>query len=89
MIAVNSISYRQQVTPEQLLGRVNTAGRMLTWGLGWTIGAFVGGALAHVIGVQQAMSVMASVSLVACVVGWTSPLRLERSPTVGRVEVMG
>ncbi len=45
MIAVNSISYRQQVTPEYLLGRVNTAGRMLTWGLGWTIGAFIGGVL--------------------------------------------
>lgn len=80
LIAVNSISYRQQETPEQLLGRVNTAGRMLTWGLGWTIGAFAGGALGQVIGVQHAMSAMASLALVACVIGWTSPLRSTSRP---------
>lgn len=75
LITVNSISYRQQVTPEHLLGRVNTAGRMLTWGLGWTIGAFAGGALGHLIGVQHAMVAMASVAVLGCLVGWTSPLR--------------
>lgn len=32
MVLVNSVSYRQQVTPEHLLGRVNTAGRLLSWG---------------------------------------------------------
>ena len=39
LVIVNAISYRQQVTPEQLLGRVNTAGRMLSWGVGWTFGS--------------------------------------------------
>jgi MFS family permease len=39
MVVVTSISYRQQVTPEHLLSRVNTAGRMLAWGLGGTVGA--------------------------------------------------
>jgi hypothetical protein len=87
LIAVNSVSYRQQVTPEHLLGRVNTAGRMLAWGLGWSVGAFAGGGLAHLVGVQHAMSVMASVGVVACIVGWTSPLRWDRSPTDGRVDV--
>ena len=32
LVMINSITYRQQVTPEHLLGRVNTAGRMLSWG---------------------------------------------------------
>ncbi|MEJ7744721.1 MAG: hypothetical protein WKF73_20610 [Nocardioidaceae bacterium] len=31
LVVINSISYRQQVTPEALMGRVNTAGRMLAW----------------------------------------------------------
>jgi Transmembrane secretion effector len=84
LIAVNSISYRQQVTPEHLLGRVNTAGRMLTWGLGWTLGAFAGGGLGHLIGVQLAMSALAGVALVGCAVGWTSPLRSARAPVPSR-----
>lgn len=50
LVAINSISYRQQVTPEHLLGRVNTAGRMLAWGMGWTGGSFLGAALVPVLG---------------------------------------
>lgn len=75
LVMVNSISYRQQVTPEPLLGRVNTAGRMLAWGIGWTLGALGGGVLAQLVGVPRAMSVMAGLGLVACAVAWTSPLR--------------
>jgi predicted MFS family arabinose efflux permease len=75
LVAVNSISYRQQVTPEPMLGRVNTTGRMLSWGVGWTCGAFLGGALGNAIGVRPAMSSMAAVALIACLVAWTSPLR--------------
>lgn len=75
LVVVNSISYRQQVTPEPLLGRVNTAGRMLSWGVGWTLGAAAGGVLAHLVGVREAMMLMAGMGAVACVVAWTSPLR--------------
>ncbi len=75
LVVVNSISYRQQVTPEHLLGRVNTAGRMMSWGLGWTLGALAGGALGHVVGTRPAMVAMASISILAVVVAWTSPLR--------------
>lgn len=75
LVVVNSISYRQQVTPEQLLGRVNTAGRMLAWGVGWTSGAAAGGVLAHLFGVREAMVLMAGMGVVACGVAWTSPLR--------------
>jgi hypothetical protein len=77
LVVVNTISYRQQVTPEPLLGRVNTAGRMLSWGVGWTLGAVAGGVLSHQIGVRAAMVTMASFTVVAVVVAWTSPLRTQ------------
>jgi hypothetical protein len=78
MVVVNSVSYRQQVTPEHLLGRVNTVGRMLAWGLGWTAGAATAGALASVIGLRSALHILTGVGLLAVVVAWTSPLRRDR-----------
>jgi len=75
LVIVNAISYRQQVTPEQLLGRVNTAGRMLSWGVGWTLGSIVGGVLGSQLGVRPAMVAMGMLGFVAVAVAWTSPLR--------------
>ena len=83
MVVVNSISYRQEVTPEPLLGRVNTAGRVLAWGVGWTVGAFVGGVLGQLIGVQYALATMASITTLAVVVAWTSPLARRRKEIPG------
>jgi MFS family permease len=75
LVIVNSISYRQQVTPEQLLGRVNTAGRMLSWGVGWTLGSITGGVLGSHYGIRTAMVVMGVFGFAGVVVAWTSPLR--------------
>jgi MFS family permease len=75
LVIVNSVSYRQQVTPERLLGRVNTAGRMLSWGVGWTGGAVVAGAVSTRLGVPSALLVMTSLIVPAAVLAWTSPLR--------------
>jgi Transmembrane secretion effector len=75
MVVVNSISYRQQVTPEHLLSRVNTVGRMLAWGVGWTGGAAAAGVLSSVVGVQTTLHLVTLVGLVAVVVAWMSPLR--------------
>lgn len=75
MVAINSISYRQQVTPEHLLGRVNTAGRMLSWGMGWTGGAFIAGGLSSPLGLRPTLFVMTAVAFVGVAVAWTSPLR--------------
>jgi hypothetical protein len=75
LVIVNSISYRQQVTPEQLLGRVNTVGRMLSWGVGWTLGSITGGLLGNHFGIRTAMVVLGMFGFVAVVVAWTSPLR--------------
>lgn len=82
MVVINSISYRQQVTPEPLLGRVNTAGRMLSWGIGWTGGAFLAGALSGWLGVQTTLFVVTAASFVGVVVAWTSPLVGAREPAV-------
>lgn len=75
LVIVNSITYRQQETPEELLGRVNTAGRMLSWAVGWTLGATLGGVLGNLLGIRPAMVALCSVSFVAVIVAWTSPLR--------------
>jgi predicted MFS family arabinose efflux permease len=75
LVIVNAISYRQQVTPEHLLGRVNTAGRMLSWGVGWTGGSVVGGLLGSWVGIRPGMVLMGAGGVVAVLVAWTSPLR--------------
>ncbi|MGY4770128.1 MFS transporter [Kribbella sp. CWNU-51] len=75
LVIVNAVSYRQQVTPEKLLGRVNTAARMLSWGVGWTFGSVVGGLLGKEFGIRTGMVVMGLAGFVAVVVAWTSPLR--------------
>lgn len=74
LVAINSISYRQQVTPEHMLGRVNTAGRMLAWGMGWTGGAFLAGVLSSVLGLRPTLFTMAALAGVGVVVAYTSPL---------------
>ena len=75
LVVINSVTYRQQVTPEALLGRVNTAGRMLAWGCGWTGGAILAGALVGWLGLVPTLFVLASTGVLATVVAWTSPLR--------------
>lgn len=75
LVVVNTISYRQEVTPEALMGRVNTAARMLSWGVGWTLGAALGGLLGHILGVQPGLVLMTGFGFVAVAVAWTSPLR--------------
>ncbi|MER7250100.1 MFS transporter [Kribbella sp. NPDC000426] len=75
LVIVNAISYRQQVTPEKLLGRVNTAGRMLSWGVGWTLGSVVGGVLGNAYGPRTGMVLMGLFGCLGVIFAWTSPLR--------------
>ena len=74
-VVLTSMTYRQQVTPEPLLGRVNTAGRMLSFGIGWTCGAVGASALAGLVGLRPALVAVVSVGVGAAVFGWLSPLR--------------
>jgi hypothetical protein len=78
LVVINSISYRQLVTPEPLLSRVSTAAGLLSWGIGWTGGALVSGVLGTVLGIRPAMIALTSVSVVAVALAWLSPLRASR-----------
>lgn len=75
LVIIATLTYRQQETPEHLLSRVNTAGRMLSWGVGWTLGSLVAGALAEQVGARAAMVVLVSFVSAAAAFAWLSPLR--------------
>ncbi|MGI5283371.1 MFS transporter [Nonomuraea polychroma] len=51
---VGQSTYRQTVTPEHLLGRVNASVRFMTWGA-LPLGALLGGLIAQQIGVRQTL----------------------------------
>jgi MFS family permease len=76
LVIIAALTYRQQETPEPLLSRVNTAGRMLSWGVGWTLGSLAAGALAEQVGTRPAMLALVSFGVVAAAFAWLSPLRL-------------
>jgi hypothetical protein len=78
-VLLGSLTYRQQVTPEHLLSRVNTAGRMVSWGIGWPVGATGAGLLAEQVGVRDAMIGVVSTGVLAAIFAWSSPLGREAS----------
>lgn len=59
---VVAVSLRQRLTPDRLLGRVNSAYRLLAWGA-MPIGSAVGGLLAQVFGLRAVFAVAAAVML--------------------------
>jgi hypothetical protein len=75
LVVINSINYRQQVTPEPLMSRVNTAGRMLSFGAGFPVGALLGGVVAANAGPVAGMLAGAAVAAMGAAYGWVSPLR--------------
>ncbi|AKU17484.1 MFS transporter [Luteipulveratus mongoliensis] len=75
VVLIASLTYRQRVTPETMLGRVNTAARMLSWGVGWTVGSLGASALARAVDVRAAMATLTCAGLLAAVLAWVSPLR--------------
>jgi MFS family permease len=60
---VITVSLRQRITPDRLLGRMNAAYRLVGWGT-MPIGAFLGGALAELLGLRPTFLVAAGVVLV-------------------------
>ena len=74
LVIIAALTYRQQVTPEPLLSRVNTAGRMISWGVGWTLGSLAAGALAEHVGIRPAMLALVASGVVAAIFAWLSPL---------------
>lgn len=59
---VITVSYRQRVVPDHLLGRVNAGYRLLAWGT-MPIGAAIGGALGTAIGLRGTFAVCGALGL--------------------------
>ncbi|WDF33228.1 MFS transporter [Arthrobacter agilis] len=59
---VITVSLRQRITPDRLLGRVNSAYRLLAWGT-MPLGAAAGGLLAQWLGLQVMFGIMGVLSL--------------------------
>ncbi|MBE1590821.1 putative MFS family arabinose efflux permease [Nonomuraea angiospora] len=73
LLNVGQVTYRQTVTPEHLLGRVNASVRFMTWGI-MPLGALLGGILAQQIGVRQALWTIMAARLLTFVPLLFSPL---------------
>ena len=58
---IPSVSYRQRVTPDALLGRVNSTFRLVGWGT-MPIGALLGGLLGEALGVRAVFVIMTGVA---------------------------
>lgn len=59
---IPTVSFRQNVTPDRLLGRVNSAYRLLAWGA-LPLGAALGGLLGELLGIRPVFAVMGAVTL--------------------------
>lgn len=73
---IPTVSFRQTVTPDHLLGRVNSAYRLLAWGT-MPVGAGIGGLLGEVVGVRPTFAVAGLAALLLLVpLRWVSDERL-------------
>ena len=79
------ITYRQQQTPERLLSRVNVTGRLLSYGIGYSVGGLAGGIVASVSEPRGAMAFASSCAAVAVAIGWLSPLRTAPQAATARL----
>lgn len=61
---VATVTLRQELVPASLLGRVNSAYRMLGWGL-LPLGAVVGGLIAHTVGLRAPLPLAGALRVVA------------------------
>ena len=52
-----TVSFRQAVTPDELIGRLNSVYRLLAWGT-MPIGAAIGGAIAQAFGLRAVFTSM-------------------------------
>ncbi len=64
---VVTVSLRQRITPDRLLGRVNSAYRLLAWGT-MPLGAAAGGVLAQLLGLRAVFAIMAAITLAMLIV---------------------
>jgi len=75
---IGQVSYRQAITPDRLLGRMNATMRFMVWGT-LPVGALIGGALGSAIGLRPTLWVAAALGLVSPFFVFASPLRRVRA----------
>jgi predicted MFS family arabinose efflux permease len=63
---VTTVSFRQRVTPDHLLGRMNSAYRLVAWGTR-PLGAALGGFLGEWIGLRGVFAIMGLVTVATLV----------------------
>jgi MFS family permease len=88
---ITQVSFRQRLTPERLLGRMNATMRFLVWGT-MPVGSVVGGALGEWVGVRSAIWIGAIGGCLAFLPVFLSPLRTMRelptTPTDSEAELV-
>ncbi|WP_181611869.1 MFS transporter [Nonomuraea soli] len=73
LFSIGALTYRQNVTPSNLLGRVNAASQFITWGM-VPLGGLLGGVLATHLTVRGALWVLMTGKVLAAVPILWSPL---------------
>jgi MFS family permease len=71
---ITQLSYRQAVTPERMLGRMNSVMRFIVWGV-MPVGSLLGGALATTIGLRETMWIGAAIGSACFLPVLLSPVR--------------
>ena len=80
---VVTVSLRQRITPDRLLGRMNAAYRLVGWGT-MPIGALLGGALAEWLGLRPTFLVAAVTTLLTLVgFRWVTEEAVDRAEAAG------
>jgi len=74
LVTMTGISVRQMLTPDHLQARVNTAGRLIAYGIGQPMGAILGGLLAQLLPIRFAVGFLAIGVAVGAGLAWWSCL---------------
>jgi MFS family permease len=86
---ITQVSFRQGLTPERLLGRMNATMRFLVWGT-MPLGGLLGGLLAKYFGVRAALWIAAIGGMLVFLPVFLSPLRTMRDlPVAGDLPASG
>ena len=80
---VNQLSFRQGLTPDHLLGRMNATMRFFVWGT-MPIGSLIGGVLGDTVGARTTIWIGAIAGCLAFLPVFLSPLRSMRALPIGQ-----
>jgi MFS family permease len=83
---VITVSLRQRITPPRLLGRLNSAYRLVAWGT-MPLGAAVGGILAELLGLQPVFAIMGGLTLTLLIgMIWVTDNRMAEAEAAAEVD---